>query len=78
MSNGVSHIELPKKNPTKLEEEDGITVDKTMEKYGQRKQCNIPVKFTNAFLQIYNNDQMIPIYFKSNDLYMINLYVIAI
>jgi HSP20 family protein len=27
MSNGVIHIELPKKNPTKLEEEEGTTVD---------------------------------------------------
>jgi HSP20 family protein len=27
MSNGVLHIELPKKNPTKLEEEEGTTVE---------------------------------------------------
>ena len=27
MSNGVLHIELPKKNPTKLEDEDGTTVE---------------------------------------------------
>ena len=27
MSNGVLHIELPKKTPTKLEEEEGTTVE---------------------------------------------------
>jgi HSP20 family molecular chaperone IbpA len=27
MSNGVLHIELPKKNPTKLEEQEGTTVE---------------------------------------------------
>jgi HSP20 family molecular chaperone IbpA len=27
MSNGVLHIELPKKNPTKLEDEEGTTIE---------------------------------------------------
>jgi HSP20 family protein len=27
MSNGILHVELPKKNPTKLEEEEGTTIE---------------------------------------------------